>query len=224
MKVLFLDIDGVLNTFSTTERFRSVVGVCPVRLARFLRILEETGCSFVLSSTWRKYKKHLAHLQELWGELGRARFLGTTPVSSGWSMVYEMRRGEEIDLWLKENQQRLAITKFVILDDDGDMAPHMERLIQTNMVDGLTEGITEQVIRELNAPIKSVDPASEKVCDCDLCRCYRRLKDIADRLTSDDRDFLYQLFDNYITEVGEHDWYRHCHSAKNNTDETLKST
>jgi hypothetical protein len=53
MKVIFLDIDGVLNTCKTAERWRGLVGIDAVIAGRFARLQEEVGASVVLSSTWR---------------------------------------------------------------------------------------------------------------------------------------------------------------------------
>jgi hypothetical protein len=53
MKVIFLDIDGVLNCNKTTNP-RGLPFVVDRRLlARFRRLLDRTGAKVVLSSTWR---------------------------------------------------------------------------------------------------------------------------------------------------------------------------
>ena len=57
MKVIFLDIDGVLNcigSFNRTKtRFNGFVGMDPTLVARFNSLVEKTGARVVLSSTWR---------------------------------------------------------------------------------------------------------------------------------------------------------------------------
>ena len=54
MKVIFLDIDGVLNCKKTRPTHANShtwsISVC---LVRFKRLLEKTGAKVVLSSTWR---------------------------------------------------------------------------------------------------------------------------------------------------------------------------
>jgi hypothetical protein len=51
MKVIFLDIDGVLNCWATTERWRGYIGIDPKLAQRFAELV--TGAKVVLSSTWR---------------------------------------------------------------------------------------------------------------------------------------------------------------------------
>ena len=53
MKVIFLDIDGVLNSASTPNprSFPYIVDDSP--LGRFRELVRKTGATVVLSSTWR---------------------------------------------------------------------------------------------------------------------------------------------------------------------------
>ena len=112
MKVLFLDIDGVLNSRRTAVAF----GSYPHKLAhleRFdhaalglVRRLCEAGVSVVLSSSWREEYQH--------SEIGRALdlpIIGGTPVLSG-------SRGSEIAAWLVEHED---VRTWAIVDDDPDM-------------------------------------------------------------------------------------------------------
>ena len=149
--VLFLDVDGVLNASGkTTQRFHGLLGICPDMMARLLRILRETGCKVVLSSTWRKHPEHVKHLRENWGALGDERMMGMTPVldaQSGAWLWTAQSRGTEIAAWLSQNPD---VKHFVILDDDGDMAHLLPHLVQTDTFEGLTDRITDDVIRRLN--------------------------------------------------------------------------
>jgi len=52
-KVIFLDIDGVLNCKRTPNPRKLPYVVDPVLLARFKRLVERSGADVVLSSTWR---------------------------------------------------------------------------------------------------------------------------------------------------------------------------
>eukprot|EP01083_Nonionella_stella_P041494 112483_1 len=49
-KLLFLDVDGVLNTYDTISKYDTVDKSIIQRLAQ---IIEMTNCKIVLSSTWR---------------------------------------------------------------------------------------------------------------------------------------------------------------------------
>ena len=53
MKVIFLDIDGVLNCKSTPNPRKFPYIVDPALLARFKGLLDRTGAEVVLLSTWR---------------------------------------------------------------------------------------------------------------------------------------------------------------------------
>lgn len=53
MKVIFLDIDGVLNCVTSKSYCGMYVGVDADKIRRLARIVEETGAKIVLSSDWR---------------------------------------------------------------------------------------------------------------------------------------------------------------------------
>lgn len=56
MKVLFLDIDGVLN-YAGIRGCRApsgIIGVDNIRIRRLAKIVSETNCKIVLCSTWKK--------------------------------------------------------------------------------------------------------------------------------------------------------------------------
>ena len=63
MKVVFLDVDGVLNTSKTFERVyhsfkntgKKELEIDLFRLEYLKRIIEETNSKIVLSSTWRRF-------------------------------------------------------------------------------------------------------------------------------------------------------------------------
>ena len=52
-KVIFLDIDGVLNCRKTPNPRKFPYVIDEGLLARFTQLLQQTGASVVLSSTWR---------------------------------------------------------------------------------------------------------------------------------------------------------------------------
>jgi len=119
MKVLFLDIDGVLNTgdnscahtFSKIES-RDIYGpLFDRRCVMFLEgIVSKTGCKIVISSTWRK--DGLSKLRSMW----RDRDLPGEVI--GVTDVLNMQRGDEIQQYLNEHDD---IESYVIIDDDDDM-------------------------------------------------------------------------------------------------------
>lgn len=55
MKVLFLDVDGVLNshTHRGQERPGSMMGMAQEHVDELARVVRDTRCQIVVSSTWR---------------------------------------------------------------------------------------------------------------------------------------------------------------------------
>jgi HAD domain in Swiss Army Knife RNA repair proteins len=53
MKVIFLDVDGVLNSKKTPNPGKFPYIVDPILLSRLLELLRLTDAKIVLSSTWR---------------------------------------------------------------------------------------------------------------------------------------------------------------------------
>jgi len=155
MKIVFLDFDGVLNS----EKFFSkrmveikngdydpLCQIDPEAVKRLSKIVDATGAKIVVSSVWR-YSHKLVELREILGHFGfKGQIIGATPRS------HESRyRGEEIDAWLSENGSDRGdpVGRFVILDDDADMEPYMDRLIQTSWKIGLQDAHVNRAIKML---------------------------------------------------------------------------
>ena len=122
-KIIFLDIDGVLNVYAEgRDEFGSTFHK---HLEDNLRwIIEETGAKIVISSTWRI--DGLKRMQEMWEKRGLpGEVIGVTPtetdvVDSGTCEFYDLvDRGHEIQQYINDN----GIECYVILDDDNDMLP-----------------------------------------------------------------------------------------------------
>lgn len=152
MKVIFLDIDGVLVTVgSMIHNNRQYISglstegshkaIDPIAVSNLHYILEEVpAVEIVVSSSWRKHCT-IKDLQEMFDryDLPGSFIIGTTPVlDSGY-------RGHEIGLYLKHNPE---ITDFVIIDDDADLEPYMDRLVQIDGRNGLTFSDAERVIQK----------------------------------------------------------------------------
>ena len=136
MKVIFLDVDGVLNCRTTFTRENKRYGCWllePVMLERMQHIVRETGAEVVLSSVWRSYRAGKVKIRKY------IKFIGCTEHLHG-------IRGEEIEAWLKAHHN---IEKYCIIDDDSDMLPN-QKLFQTRFETGLTEEIEKKVIAYLN--------------------------------------------------------------------------
>ena len=138
-KVLFLDVDGVLNTTSTWDCIQEQNYV--YRLSRELvdnlkQVRKDTGCLVVLSSTWRKRELAIQLLESNIGAID-----AVTPVKKG-------PRGNEIKAWLELVN---FSGNYAILDDDGDMLlEQLPYFIQTDPDFGLTNTLTYRVTYLLN--------------------------------------------------------------------------
>ena len=147
MKVIFLDVDGVLNSDEYFEKTKGLnlqeiyqdIDVEKIKLLK--KAVDETGAKVVLTSSWR-YTKNAIKLKELLKEY--EIFVDTTP-------FIENKRGLEIKKWLLDNQN---VDDFVILDDeifdslDEDL---LEKLIKISDGNGYNfgEGLLEKDIDEI---------------------------------------------------------------------------
>jgi hypothetical protein len=148
MKIIFLDIDGVLNC---ENAYRN--GECQyqewiwedgrkdhyqrfcVRSKELLnKLIDETGAKIVISSTWRhsgiEFMKKVWEIEEMSGEI-----IGITP--SMRAKGYNIPRGMEIQYYLEndlkfhhinwdkviqqEYMDKSGVDNYIIIDDDSDM-------------------------------------------------------------------------------------------------------
>ena len=75
MKVIFLDIDGVLNTGwwytqmdRNTPKDKYGYAFDPNSVANLKKIIDETGADIVISSSWKSFG--LSELEEMWQDRG----------------------------------------------------------------------------------------------------------------------------------------------------------
>ena len=151
MKVIFLDIDGVVNCWSTKERAPSkVIGVEQRLITHIKEIDDATGAKLVLSSTWRKdwafdlmngkdwhYLRDEFAKQDLY-------FMDYTPSRR------DSHRGEEIKEWLTSTGY--DIESYVIIDDEmfdiRDL--HEGHMVQTSFDSGIKPGAVKMAIEILS--------------------------------------------------------------------------
>ena len=176
MKVLFLDIDGVLNSenwfgyrlyciknnmfnevinFVNTndERIKYKLSMIDDRaIANLNRIIEETGCKVVLSSSWRSCVETENTLIEYLLKLKGFKYELYDVTPRLWFNDSSIKRGEEIQLWMDKESEKNEIESFVILDDDdSDMLPEqMNNFIHVDGQVGLTDRDVFAAIEILN--------------------------------------------------------------------------
>lgn len=143
MKIIFLDIDGVLNSSKTARRTTGgYTFVGNRQLKNLKRIITATDAKVVLSSDWRydrddpRWNRDYLELRD---ELSRngIRFYGFTPE------LPSSHRGAEIAQWLSDHSE---VSNFVILDDRLDIEPNKDHWVQTVMSRGLGTEETDKAI------------------------------------------------------------------------------
>lgn len=163
-KILFLDIDGVLNTKwwytqmdRNTPKDKYGYAFDPNAVANLKKILDETGSDVVISSSWKCFG--LSELEEMWQERGLpGRVIDITPNSVSDEMLltanldeFEMThiRGCEIKEWLETKGK--GVSSNVIIDDMDNFLPEQQpHFVRTDPDEGITEGNAVQAIMILN--------------------------------------------------------------------------
>lgn len=142
MKVLFLDIDGVLNRDGTEERCLFYTGVDRVLSERLLSWMKDKDIKIVLSSTWRNYSEMHDHLREAGLE-----WIDVTPDHRNKQERLQRMRGAEIAEWLSNHPE---VTQYAILDDATDMLSEQRPyFVNTNPDFGVQEHDLEMLSRIL---------------------------------------------------------------------------
>ena len=165
MKVIFLDIDGVLNGYNKwntlgfdiskflhiEKLYKKIVepfGVHERKVKRLAKIVKRTGAKIVMSSSWRfRYMRYCNHIPARYGD-DEIRPFGKDLVKLHSLFmkygieVYDItkrdcggRRDKEILEWLNSHSD---IESFIILDDENSFMEYYwwdRRFIQTSSVD-----------------------------------------------------------------------------------------
>ena len=175
-KIIFLDIDGVLNT-ERQHDYCVERGIAPVdgfsyafdpeAVANLARIVEQTGADIVLSSSWKYWG--LSAMQNMWANRGLpGKIIDITPdtvsddmlLSVDLDMMLPAVKGSEIKEWLASNGSQ--VTHYAILDDLPDMLPEQEPyFVQTDSRVGITKDDANCVIAILTGSDIIVGPMKD---------------------------------------------------------------
>ena len=149
MKIVLLDVDGILNNkYTRTVTFDGWCFVDDFLVARLKRIIDATGAKIVLSSTWRigwnredesKNEPFFNQLRDKLKEYGME-------IWDALPLPLQPNRGLAIAEWF-ESHKDLDIESFIILDDWYDMGIYRDHLIWINGNIGLTD---EDVVEAIN--------------------------------------------------------------------------
>ena len=147
MKVIFLDIDGVLNNANTKDRTPDkFIGIEDIFVKRLVDIVRSTKAKVVLSSSWRTMKEdepdYIYMIDKLKSK-GIELYGYTT--KEGWN------RAEQIKNWLSDKPE---VDNFIILDDEFELefaeSGYTDNLVKTEYAIGLTEEKKQEAIKKLS--------------------------------------------------------------------------
>ena len=132
MKVVFLDIDGVLNHYYWYRERKDKSNVShplsefdPKSVSYLNNITDTTGAKIIISSSWR-FDPEIINILRAAGVTGE--IIGCTP--DLYNTYGSLCRGKEIDA---VSNKRTDIERYIILDDDTDMEEHqLPYFIKTN--------------------------------------------------------------------------------------------
>ena len=147
MKIIFLDVDGVLNSQNTNARTpNGYVGIQDKLVRQLKKIVNATGAKVVLSSDWRLMGRNEPDYKYLVNKLyykGHIKIFSKTP-DYKWQW-----RGREIGGWLEDHE----VDNYVVLDDIyfDDFCPrHNGHVVMTDYHFGLRDEDVEKAIKILN--------------------------------------------------------------------------
>lgn len=174
MKIIFLDIDGVLNSDRSImtagkkhqawksatpdtggyEKF-TVCTIDPIAVELINLLVRETGAKIVLSSVHRNHFKgnedvRVPLIREYLGKLG----IESEHVIGFTSSNFNGHRGSQINEWLEKNPQ---VLHYVIIDDSSDMLDcQKEHFVLVSGRDGLSSGNYRDASRILDFKLSDI--------------------------------------------------------------------
>ena len=139
MKVIFLDVDGVLNNFDLI-RLNGFDYIDDAMVRVLAGVVTRTGADIVLSSFWRLDPRDRSLVDAALKRHGM--FVSDrTPSMPG-------PRAVEISSWLRVNPE---VERYAIVDDDEEAGVGMDHsFFQTYAEVGITAQVAERIVSHLN--------------------------------------------------------------------------
>lgn len=123
IKLIFLDVDGVLNCSSTKDRCGRYVGIDSEKVVLLKRLVEKTDARIILISTWKEWWYKEPHLKDKQDIL--ANYLDNKLEEQGLKIsektddYHSFGRGDGIMEYLRKlSKLSVNVEKFVIFDDE----------------------------------------------------------------------------------------------------------
>ena len=139
MKVIFLDIDGVIQSPRYCVAINETGWLSafePAAMHMVRNLIRDAKAKIVISSSWRIGQKDSRELKQIFRCCGFKEI--ATAFHEDWRTpeINGMTRGHEISDWLSKHPQ---VERYLILDDDSDMLPEQQSsFVQTDYQNGIT--------------------------------------------------------------------------------------
>jgi hypothetical protein len=148
MKIVFLDFDGVLNSFRFIDATSMRERLDPAAVARLNAILARSGAKVVVSSTWR-VRRSVEELRRVLDKVGfEGEVIDKTPVLENHGIGDPfVVRAMEIRAWLDAQTQ--PIESYVVIDD-GWIEDLAHVLVKTETDTGLGDEHIDAALDLLN--------------------------------------------------------------------------
>mmetsp|Transcript_72786 Transcript_72786/g.187757 ORF Transcript_72786/g.187757 Transcript_72786/m.187757 type:complete len:217 (-) Transcript_72786:109-759(-) len=159
MKLIFLDLDGVLVTRRP--------GIMEDKLlSNLASVVERTGARIVLSSDWRRHPSARAEAQRVLRTVG-LEFIDFTPCMS----AFLPQRPTEIMQWKKDYSKRQNaehISHWLAIDDrfltEERHGQYLRgHFVHTQPLRGLTEQAVEECVKILNSEVPQGPPSGDEL-------------------------------------------------------------
>jgi len=150
-KILFLDIDGVLNSeayYKSNSHSENISSrFDPLSVEFIKKLIAEFSLQIVISSTWR-----FGAVDRLMHELKNSELIKYLYHDWFTPVIHPSHRGREIKLWLDLHPE---VTDYIIIDDDENiLEEQMNRFVKT----GLHEGMTDEHFNRVRAILSATEP------------------------------------------------------------------
>ena len=141
MKIIFLDIDGVMNsqTYYRSIKVKSKDWdrFDPIAVKLLKMLLEEFEAKIVITSSWR-----FGAIDILINELSKTGLKKYLYKDWKTPQLYGYKRGDEIQKWLEKH---LEVNNYIIIDDEENILDNQLRyFIKTNMTFGFNDECYER--------------------------------------------------------------------------------
>lgn len=164
-KVIFLDVDGVLNDDTDFRMIQKVhvttTIMCWANMAVFNDLIEDTDAYIVISSTWRNHydTETMKLLMYAFGFQHMHKIIGSTHKDGYRSET----RGSQIQKWLDTEGKQFDIASIAIIDDEQEMGHLRPYTCYTNGKYGLVESDVPSIKRLLNTPFVTKEKITNSV-------------------------------------------------------------